>query len=92
MLRNPQFPADLVIFTEEILNGKFHFFSSADLKQAIMCEKYYVKYFMVFCTMFIAKKTWKIYVFHLRNITFARIVRRKIDSQKIRIFSRGCFH
>ena len=25
MWANPQFPADLVIFTEEILNGKLHF-------------------------------------------------------------------
>ena len=25
MLPNPQFPADLVTFTEEILNGKLHF-------------------------------------------------------------------
>ena len=26
MSPNPQFPADLVTFTEEILNGKLHFF------------------------------------------------------------------
>ena len=26
MRPNPQFPADLVTFTEEILNGKLHFF------------------------------------------------------------------
>ena len=25
MRPNPQFPADLVIFTEDILNGKLHF-------------------------------------------------------------------
>ena len=28
MLPNPQFPADLVTFTEEILNGKVHFLCS----------------------------------------------------------------
>ena len=28
MRPNPQFPADLVIFTEEILNGKLHFLCS----------------------------------------------------------------
>ena len=28
MWPNPQFPADLVIFTEEILNGKLHFLCS----------------------------------------------------------------
>ena len=28
MLPNPQFPADLVTFTEEILNGKLHFLCS----------------------------------------------------------------
>ena len=27
-IRNPQFPADLVTFTEEILNGKRHFLCS----------------------------------------------------------------
>ena len=30
MWPNPQFPADLVTFTEEILNGKVHFLRSAD--------------------------------------------------------------
>ena len=29
MWPNPQFPADLVTFTEEILNGKLHFLRSA---------------------------------------------------------------
>ena len=29
MWPNPQFPADLVTFTEEILNGKIHFLCSA---------------------------------------------------------------
>ena len=29
MWPNPQFPVDLVIFTEEILNGKLHFLCSA---------------------------------------------------------------
>ena len=28
MWQNPQFPADLVTFTEAILNGKFHFLCS----------------------------------------------------------------
>ena len=28
MQPNPQFPADLVTFTEEILNGKLHFLCS----------------------------------------------------------------
>ena len=28
MWPNPQFPADLVTFTEEILNGKLHFLCS----------------------------------------------------------------
>ena len=29
MWRDPQFPADLVTFTEEILSGKLHFLCSA---------------------------------------------------------------
>ena len=28
MLPNPRFPADLILFTEEILNGKIHFLCS----------------------------------------------------------------
>ena len=32
MTKNRQFPADLVTFTEEILNGKLHFF--------VQCEKF----------------------------------------------------
>ena len=31
MWSNPQFPTDLVTFTEEILNGKLHFLCSAIL-------------------------------------------------------------
>ena len=29
----PQFPADLLTFTEDILNGKLHFLSSDAIKQ-----------------------------------------------------------
>ena len=32
MCPNPQFPADLVTFTEEILNGKLHFLCSVRLE------------------------------------------------------------
>ena len=32
MWPNPQFPADLVTFTEEILNGKFHFLCGESCK------------------------------------------------------------
>ena len=34
MLPNPQLPADLVTFTEEILNGKFHFLCSDILNES----------------------------------------------------------
>ena len=37
MLPNPQFPADLVTFTEEILNGKLHFLCS-EMKR---CKKWH---------------------------------------------------
>ena len=33
MWPNPQFPGDLVSFTEENLNGKLHFFSSEIIVQ-----------------------------------------------------------
>ena len=37
MSPTPQFPADLVTFTEEILNGKCHFFLQLEiLKQSIV--------------------------------------------------------
>ena len=39
MWPNPQLPADLVTFTEEILNGKPHFFSSARNKLKNKCNK-----------------------------------------------------
>ena len=32
MWPHPQFPADLVAFTEEHLNGKLHFFAVSDIK------------------------------------------------------------
>ena len=34
MLPNPQFPTDLVTFTEEILNGKHHFLCSVTLENS----------------------------------------------------------
>ena len=36
MWPNPQFPADLVTFTEEILNGKIHFLCSALTKKSFV--------------------------------------------------------
>ena len=54
-----------------------------------MLEKYYVKYFVVLCTMLIARKSWNIYVFQLKNVTFTPVVRPKIDFRKMRIFSRN---
>ena len=38
MWLNPKFPADLAIFTEEILNGKLHFLCSVNLLKYIMFE------------------------------------------------------
>ena len=40
MLPNPQETADLVTFTEEILNGKLHFLGSIVL---VECNKHYAK-------------------------------------------------
>ena len=37
MLPNPQFPADLVTFTEEILNGKLHFLRSGYQPILMIC-------------------------------------------------------
>ena len=36
---NQQFPADLVTFTEEILNGKLHFFCALNEIQQFICRK-----------------------------------------------------
>ena len=40
---NPQFPADLVTFTEEILNGRLHF----------LCSEYWLNFTLIFeyCTL-----------------------------------------
>ena len=55
MWPNPQFPADLVTFTEEILNGKFHFLRSAvvwkDLPKLcsnIILERVIIKHFLLY--------------------------------------------
>ena len=37
MRPNPEFPADLVTFTEEILNGKLHFLFSVIYVQLTFC-------------------------------------------------------
>ena len=39
MWPNPQFPADLVTFTEEILNGKLHFFVQWKKNTLVKCEE-----------------------------------------------------
>ena len=39
MWPNPQFPADMVTFTEEILNGKLFFFSVNHGILQFICEK-----------------------------------------------------
>ena len=39
MWPNPQFPADMVTFTEEILNGKLHFLSSISFEVWRDCRK-----------------------------------------------------
>ena len=55
MWPNPQFPADLVTFTEEILNGKLHFLCSVKLKLKLTTilnmnffHKYFSKVFVIF--------------------------------------------
>ena len=40
MWPNPQFPADLVNFTEEIRNGKLYFLCSADIYVSPMLDWY----------------------------------------------------
>ena len=40
MWPNPQFPADLVAFTEEILNGKLNFFAVATLSPAANGDRF----------------------------------------------------
>ena len=48
MRPSPQFPADLVTFTEEILNGKFHFLCSETSRQfCLAVPKYSHLYWFV---------------------------------------------
>ena len=42
MWPNPQFPADLVTFTEEILNGKLHFLCSVEYTNNDDNKKYHI--------------------------------------------------
>ena len=53
MRPNPQFSADLVSFTEEILNGKLHFFCSAILAKRFihMFERFLNTSLPDFCTL-----------------------------------------
>ena len=48
MWPNPQFPADLVTFTEEIINGKLHFLCIVNVhgrcSTAVIVIVYYCKY------------------------------------------------
>ena len=44
MWPNPQFSADLVIFTEEIINGKLHFLCSDKPKNKIKLWEDYMIY------------------------------------------------
>ena len=39
----PQFPADLVTFTEEILNGKLHFFCAVSKFEILLVKIFSVK-------------------------------------------------
>ena len=44
MLANPQFSADLVTFTEEIFNGKLHFFCSVRILIPEYMKRFKISY------------------------------------------------
>ena len=46
MWPNPQFPADLVTFTEEILKGKFHFLYSVNLIFSLCNQSHFMEKIM----------------------------------------------
>ena len=46
MLQDPQFPADLITFTKEILNGKLHFLCSvSNNTDVFIAVPHYMEYF-----------------------------------------------
>ena len=45
MWPNPQETADLVIFTEEILNGKLHFLCSAEKLEIWLTKSFYLTWY-----------------------------------------------
>ena len=59
MWSNPQIPADLVKFTEEIINGKLHFLCSVRFLQV---HKYFLQIFkilLLLCSAFLKKDSCK---------------------------------
>ena len=56
MWPNPQFPADIVIFTEEILNEKFHFLCSGGKRHYLFYIKFSL-FVVVVTTLQIFKKS-----------------------------------
>ena len=52
MWPNPQFPADLITFTEELLNGKIHFLSSA------ICYLMHCSLFSAFRSFLYSDRIW----------------------------------
>ena len=57
MWPNPQFPSDLVTFTEEILNGKLHFLCSDPSRpDSGRREKSFMKYLKAFLKPFEAPR------------------------------------
>ena len=59
MWPNPQFPEDLVKFTEEILNEKFHFLRSVSRIQLVWVEVNQNKESIGLQTLFCFRSMWE---------------------------------
>ena len=69
MWPNPQFPADLVTFTAEILNGKLHFLCSINQSLLSKCSAN-MRCFVQFGTIYKSSKMWK---HQWKSFTFSKV-------------------
>ena len=81
-MTKPQFPADLVTFTEEILNGKLHFFVQCLLERNIAFLKNFSQKVDVVQKYLLGKSSSSVDVFILNNSSAKMVAFPKINYPK----------
>ena len=68
MWPNPQFPADLVTFTEEILNGDFIFCAVTKVEQIFKVEHLRTNFFLYTVRVYVPDRVWNKVLSHFKII------------------------